>query len=122
MNVLSVSRHEQILIKQNKAQMNESQTCAYFKKWWTIVSATVDKCCFVSMHANVRILGKHWYEINRLVEPYILDKLDMIVFSETNIKSEEETLCVLDNFQVFPHNRGGRRGGGTMVFINQNRK
>lgn len=101
--------------------MDGKQTYSSFTKWWTSVSATIDDCCFVLLHANVRSLKKHWNEINSLVEPY-LDKLDVLVFSETNIKPEEETLFVLGNFEVLSHSRDDRKGGGTMVIINQKLK
>lgn len=95
--------------------MDGKQTYSSFTKWWTSVSATIDDGCFVLLHANVRSLKKHWNEINSLVEPY-LDKLDVLVFSKTNIKPEE------DNFEVLSHSRDGRKGGGTMLIINQKLK
>lgn len=46
----------------------------------------------------------------------------LLFFSETNIKTEEETLFFLENFDVVFHSRGGRRGSGVMVAINNKLK
>lgn len=98
--------------------MNRKQTYPSFEKWWESVNDTVNEFCFVLVHANVRSLRKYFNEINSLVKPY-LDNIDVIVFSETNIKTDEATLFFLNNFEVFSHNRDGRKGGGVMIMVNQ---
>lgn len=71
------------------------------------------------LYVNVRSLGKHWEELN----VYLADRLPLlgvIILTEVNVDDQTCNMYSLKGFHRYQLCRQGRKGGGILMFINNN--
>lgn len=68
------------------------------------------------IHLNVRSLQRHWGEINVILDQH-LNKIDLIVFTETHLKLETVDFYNFDNFEKYSYCRPDQRGGGIIIYV-----
>lgn len=95
----------------------EGQSLNSINSWWTeIVEEGGKKGCITLIHTNIRSVRLHWDELMAVLKD-VLDEIDVLVLSETNLSNEEVCVFNINNFESIWYNRQERRGGGVLVFV-----
>lgn len=75
---------------------------------------------FNILHVNIRSLKKYWDEFCLIVD-IIIDKLDVIILSEINVKKLDNLdEYNLNNFNKYVRRRKEKEGGGLLMFVKEN--
>uniref|UniRef100_A0A8D8ZAB3 Endonuclease/exonuclease/phosphatase domain-containing protein n=1 Tax=Cacopsylla melanoneura TaxID=428564 RepID=A0A8D8ZAB3_9HEMI len=76
---------------------------------------TINNDLFKMIHINIKSIGAKWDLLCIKLEP-VLDILDVIVFTEINVKKDEADCYQLRNYKQISKCRVNRNGGGIMLF------
>ncbi|KAG7306843.1 hypothetical protein JYU34_008306 [Plutella xylostella] len=70
------------------------------------------------VHMNVSSFRKHFNEVLVILQP-CLSSLDIMIFTEVNLKQEELCMYNINGFNMNSRTRQNKRGGGIIIYSKQ---